>query len=1163
MAHSIPYISRQSAEDLQNSFVRALAEPAAYPVMFYIWGIGGVGKSTLKRRLVDTHCQQADFTEVSFGLTEGINTPIELMAKLHSQLPPLAFWQRDLLAKDPFQTLYDEYQQTANQLQTESIDGKKLVDKEQLDHVKSLLKAGASALGDLMPISGLSKPVLETTAERTVDIAGMLLTEKDHWQQVLQQHRATKKNKELQALMLEPIPKLTKAFAEALVQRSQQTKKTVVLVLDTYEKVTSDLDRWLWQSLLANTQLQPHRVRLVVAGRKSLLDEEAWRKLQQDRNLIFERQLDRFDQSQTQKYLQDIGIKDDVEIAAIFKVTKGLPYYLNWVRQKQEKGKPISFAQGNQGIVKLLLQGLNDKEKQALQIAACCRWFERRLIQHLLEQQSELNWENGQSCYDWLIQREFVEPIQRFYRLDDVARDVFRESLWQESIEQFAQTHKIIADYYNVQGDRVIAPESHVSEKYASAEWCRYKAEALYHICFAANRDIRQVLLTHLFESHYFNQTDVIKTLFTVIASEFSLESHGLLTESTRKFLSTIQPAVMNGSMVLEKEVVRTEELDKLNLSRSQLESTRQICFGQIPSLEGLAKFAALIYKAKIVPKAQRLQWLQQAKKIAEHIVTEANPEFSSGLFLWDLGDAFIEAENYEEVIASYDRAVEIKPDYHEAWYNRGIALDNLGRYEEEIASYDQAVAIKPDLHQAWYNRGVALDNLGRYEEEIASYDQAVAIKPDKHEAWNNRGVALVNLGRNEEAIASYDRAVAIKPDKHEAWNNRGIALGNLGRYEEAIASYDRAVEIKPDFHEAWNNRGIALDNLGRYEEAIASYDRAVAIKPDFHEAWYNRGFALGNLGRYEEAIASYDRAVAIKPDKHEAWNNRGIALGNLGRYEEAIASYDRAVAIKPDDHEAWNNRGIALGNLGRYEEAIASYDRAVEIKPDDHEAWNNRGIALGNLGRYEEAIASYDRAVAIKPDDHEAWNNRGFALDNLGRYEEAIASYDRAVAIKPDFHEAWYNRGFALGNLGRYEEAISSYDKTLEIKPDYHYAWDNRGDALRDLNRYEEAISSYDKALEIKPDYHYAWSSRGYAFLRLGKFDEALASFEKEMEFNEGSAYYDKACFYVVQNQIDEAILNLQKTIEIDSEEYLNRAKTDSDFDNIRHDPRFQALIQ
>jgi tetratricopeptide (TPR) repeat protein len=256
------------------------------------------------------------------------------------------------------------------------------------------------------------------------------------------------------------------------------------------------------------------------------------------------------------------------------------------------------------------------------------------------------------------------------------------------------------------------------------------------------------------------------------------------------------------------------------------------------------------------------------------------------------------------------------------------IQLGNLlyasKEYEAAIASYDQAVKLKPDYHQAWYNRGIALDDLGRFEEAIASYDQAVKLKPDDHEAWNNRGIALDDLERFEEAITSYDQAVKWKPDKHEAWYNRGNALFNLGRFEEAITSYDQAVKLKPDYHEAWNNRGIALDDLERFEEAIASYDQAVKLKPDKHEAWYNRGIALRNLERFEEAIASYDQTLKFKPDYHEAWNNRGIALRNLGRFEEAIASYDQALKFKPDYHEAWNNRGIALRNLGRFEEAIS-----------------------------------------------------------------------------------------------------------------------------------------------------------------------------------------------------------------------------------------------
>jgi len=310
-----------------------------------------------------------------------------------------------------------------------------------------------------------------------------------------------------------------------------------------------------------------------------------------------------------------------------------------------------------------------------------------------------------------------------------------------------------------------------------------------------------------------------------------------------------------------------------------------------------------------------------------------------------------------------------------ELWHKKGLIHAMGKEYEQAIASYDKALEIKPDDHDAWNYRGVALDDLGRFAEAIASYDKALEIKPDDHEAWYGRGFALGNLGRFAEAIASFDRALEIKPDYHEAWNNRGIALGNLGRFEEEIASFDKALEFKPDDHQAWYNRGFALGNLGRFAEAIASYDKALEIKPDCHQAWYGRGFALGNLGRLEEAIASFDKALEFKPDDHQAWYNRGFALDDLGRFEEAIASYDRALEIKPDDHQAWYNRGSALDDLGRFEEAIASYDRALEIKPDLHEAWYNRGVALGNLGRFEEEIASYDRALEIKPDKHEAWD--------------------------------------------------------------------------------------------------------------------------------------------------------------------------------------------
>lgn len=56
-------------------------------------------------------------------------------------------------------------------------------------------------------------------------------------------------------------------------------------------------------------------------------------------------------------------------------------------------------------------------------------------------------------------------------------------------------------------------------------------------------------------------------------------------------------------------------------------------------------------------------------------------------------------------------------------------------------------------------------------------------------------------------------------------------------------------------------------------------------------------------------------------------------------------------------------------------------------------------------------------------------------------------------------------------------------------------------------MGRLEQAIESYDQAIEIKPDYHQAW--------------------------------YNKACYYALQNNIEQEIENLQQAINLIPEEY------------------------
>ena len=256
--------------------------------------------------------------------------------------------------------------------------------------------------------------------------------------------------------------------------------------------------------------------------------------------------------------------------------------------------------------------------------------------------------------------------------------------------------------------------------------------------------------------------------------------------------------------------------------------------------------------------------------------------------------------------------------------------------YKKALAEYEKALDFEPDFNLTWYNRGIALYELGRYEEAIASYDKTLRIKYKNDMAWNNRGNALYELERYEEAIDSYDKALEINYDSYHAWHNRGNALYELGLYKESINSYEKALGIKCDIHDAsWNNRGNALGQLGRYEEAIVSYDKALELNSDDYKAWYNRGNALGQLRRYEEAIVSYDKALELKPDHNLALNNRGNVLGNLGRYKEAITSYDKALEFNPNFNYAWYNKAAIYALQNNIDLALKNLEQAISLNPE------------------------------------------------------------------------------------------------------------------------------------------------------------------------------------------------------------------------------------
>lgn len=329
------------------------------------------------------------------------------------------------------------------------------------------------------------------------------------------------------------------------------------------------------------------------------------------------------------------------------------------------------------------------------------------------------------------------------------------------------------------------------------------------------------------------------------------------------------------------------------------------------------------------------------------------------------------------------------------AHYNRGNALNALGRFDEAVACFERAVAIRPDLAEAHCNRGNALSRLSRWQEAVAAYDAALALRPALVEALNNRGDALMRLGREAEALAGFDAALAIKPDHVAALNNRGNALRRQGRLQEALAAYDGALKLRPDLVDALDNRGLVLQELGLPEAALASFDHALALSSDRAGTRLNRAGALRDLRRFDEAVADCDRALALRPNDAAVLNARGVVRHEARQLDEAVADYRRALDLDPGMAEAWNNLGNALHDLDGMEEAEAAYRKALALRPDYPETIVNRGLAFMDRRRFEEAMADFDRAIELRAGYSEAYKRRGVARLLQGDYAAGWADYE------------------------------------------------------------------------------------------------------------------------------------------------------------------------
>jgi tetratricopeptide (TPR) repeat protein len=174
----------------------------------------------------------------------------------------------------------------------------------------------------------------------------------------------------------------------------------------------------------------------------------------------------------------------------------------------------------------------------------------------------------------------------------------------------------------------------------------------------------------------------------------------------------------------------------------------------------------------------------------------------AGGLEQAKAGLAALSSEDYPQAVTHLTEAIdsnELPEEQVYAFYTaRGFAKAAMGDGDAAIEDYSKALEKKPDYAPAAYNRGNAYFSQRRYDQAIADYSRVLEVNITDAKALNNRGAAWFKKGNLQSAMANYTLAIAAASEDPDLFLNRGKVYEALGDADKAREDFLQVKRLDP-----------------------------------------------------------------------------------------------------------------------------------------------------------------------------------------------------------------------------------------------------------------------------------------------------------------------------------------------------------------------------
>lgn len=134
---------------------------------------------------------------------------------------------------------------------------------------------------------------------------------------------------------------------------------------------------------------------------------------------------------------------------------------------------------------------------------------------------------------------------------------------------------------------------------------------------------------------------------------------------------------------------------------------------------------------------------------------------------------------------------------------NIGIEQTNAKDFDEALDSFDKSLELNPDYALTYFSKGIVYHNLNRLQAAYENYTKAIELDADMVDAYYNRAQAILAHENPDEdelnsALSDLEKAIELDPKFIDALYYAATIKKKLKDYNGAVEYLDRVLEIEP-----------------------------------------------------------------------------------------------------------------------------------------------------------------------------------------------------------------------------------------------------------------------------------------------------------------------------------------------------------------------------